>query len=71
MDRNCISFSIDEVLKWEQEGVPRKWDPFWNVKSVFTAGGMDGGGSPIKSPLSLPESVVLRVMPMGCPRHSD
>lgn len=71
MERKCISFTIDEILAWEKDGVPKEWDPFWNVKSVLTAGGMDGGGSPIKSPLSLPESVVLRVMPMGCPRHSD
>lgn len=63
-------FKASEVVQWAKNGIPKKWEPTWNLTG-FTGGGSDGSVSPVITPLLIPESITLAIMPIGCMRHGD
>lgn len=70
MQREYAVFKASEAVKWKESGIPKEWEPSWNLMG-YTGGGSDGSLSPVITPLLVPESVVLSIMPLGCARHGD
>ncbi len=62
------AFSIQQVKEWMENGIPKEYDQNFQLRFP-PSGGSDGDISPPRTPLLLPESVMLMVCPSACGRH--